>query len=109
MSRCQGWADEAACCSKGSGRLQPQSSKQPCRWFESIRGALSVRARVFRPKALQANAPFPASSARRWAWPLVPSRYEPEDLFRHRSPVDRVMSLEEMEQAIAAALSSPDP
>jgi hypothetical protein len=39
----------------------------------------------------------------------VPSRYEPEDLFRHRSPVDRVMSLEEMEQAIAAAVSSPDP
>ena len=40
---------------------------------------------------------------------LVPSRYEPEDLFRHRPPVDRVMSLEEMEQAIAASVVSPDP
>jgi AbrB family looped-hinge helix DNA binding protein len=40
---------------------------------------------------------------------LVPSRYEPEDLFRHRPPVDRVMSLEDMEQAIAAAVCSPDP
>lgn len=40
---------------------------------------------------------------------LVPSRYEPEDLFRHRPPLSRVMSLEEMEQAIAAAVASPDP
>jgi hypothetical protein len=27
---------------------------------------------------------------------LVASRYEPEELFRHRPPVDRVMGLEEM-------------
>ena len=40
---------------------------------------------------------------------LVPSRYEPEELFRHRPPVDRVLSLEEMEQAIAAAVERPDP
>jgi hypothetical protein len=32
-------------------------------------------------------------------------RYEPEDLFRHRPPVDRVMSLEGMEQAIASVAS----
>jgi hypothetical protein len=37
------------------------------------------------------------------------SRYEPEDLFRHRPPVDRVMGLEDMEQAIAASVASPDP
>lgn len=39
----------------------------------------------------------------------MPSRYAPEDLFRHRPPVNRQMSLEEMEQAVAAALTTPDP
>ena len=37
---------------------------------------------------------------------MVPSRVEPEHLFRHRPPVDRVMGLEDMEQAIAAGLAS---
>jgi AbrB family looped-hinge helix DNA binding protein len=39
---------------------------------------------------------------------LVPSRYEPDDLFRHRPPVDRLMGLEDMEQAIAAGVVSPE-
>lgn len=39
---------------------------------------------------------------------LVPSRYEPEDLFRHRPGVSRVMSIEEMDEAIAAAVSRSD-
>ncbi len=39
---------------------------------------------------------------------LVPSCYVPEDLFRHRPPVDRLMSLEDMEQAIAAGVVSPE-
>ena len=39
---------------------------------------------------------------------LVPSRYEPEDLFRHRPRVSRVMSIEEMDEAIAAAVSRSD-
>ncbi len=37
---------------------------------------------------------------------LVPSRYEPEELFLHRPAVSRCLSLEEMDQAIAAAVSS---
>ena len=39
---------------------------------------------------------------------LVPSRYEPEDLFRDRPRVNRVLSVEEMDQAIAAAVSRPE-
>jgi RES domain-containing protein len=38
-----------------------------------------------------------------------PWSYEPVDLFRHRPPLSRVMSLEAMEQAVAAALATPDP
>jgi hypothetical protein len=34
-----------------------------------------------------------------------PSRYEPEDLFRHRPNVSRVMSMEQMDEAIASAVS----
>ena len=38
---------------------------------------------------------------------LVPSKYEPEELFRHRPNVNRCLSLEQMEQAIAAAAGKP--
>jgi len=34
---------------------------------------------------------------------LVPSKDEPEDLFRDRPPVRRTLSLDDMERAIAAA------
>jgi hypothetical protein len=37
---------------------------------------------------------------------LVPSKYEPEELFRHRPSVSRSLSLEEMDQAIADALTA---
>jgi len=40
---------------------------------------------------------------------LVPSKYEPEDLFRHRPAVRRPMSLADMESAIAAAVGREDP
>jgi hypothetical protein len=40
---------------------------------------------------------------------LVPSRYEPEELFRHRPRVQRVMSVEDMDRAIAAAAGRDDP
>jgi len=37
---------------------------------------------------------------------LVPSKYEPEDLFRHRPTISRSLSLEEMDQTIADAVST---
>lgn len=40
---------------------------------------------------------------------LVPSKYEPEDLFRHRPAVRRPMSLDDMDLAIAAAVDRADP
>jgi AbrB family looped-hinge helix DNA binding protein len=40
---------------------------------------------------------------------LVPAKYEPEDLFRHRPSVQRSMSLADMENAIAAAVGREDP
>ncbi|MFZ9148148.1 AbrB/MazE/SpoVT family DNA-binding domain-containing protein [Vulcanococcus sp.] len=39
---------------------------------------------------------------------LVPSLYEPEELFRHRPAVQRTMTLEEMDRAIAAAAGRED-
>jgi AbrB family looped-hinge helix DNA binding protein len=40
---------------------------------------------------------------------LVPSKDEPKDLFRHRPPVRRPMSLDAMDRAIAAAVNRADP
>jgi hypothetical protein len=37
---------------------------------------------------------------------MVPSKYEPEERFRHRPTVSRSLSLEEMDQAIVDAVSS---
>jgi bifunctional DNA-binding transcriptional regulator/antitoxin component of YhaV-PrlF toxin-antitoxin module len=39
---------------------------------------------------------------------LVPSKYEPEELFLRRPKVNRWLSLEQMEQTIAAAAGNPD-
>jgi AbrB family looped-hinge helix DNA binding protein len=39
---------------------------------------------------------------------LVPSLYEPEDLFRDRPMVQRSMTLEDMDRAIAAAAGRAD-
>jgi len=38
----------------------------------------------------------------------MPLKYEPEDLFRDRPKLDRVMSIEEMDQAIALAAARED-
>ena len=40
---------------------------------------------------------------------LVPAHHEPEELFRNRPRVTRVLSLEDMERAIAAAVDRADP
>jgi AbrB family looped-hinge helix DNA binding protein len=39
---------------------------------------------------------------------LVPSKYEPEELFLNRPKVNRCLSLEQMEQTIAAAIGNSD-
>jgi len=72
-------------------------------------GQLTIPRQLREALGLVAGARLQASIDAHGRLVLVPSRYEPEELFRHRPPVDRVMSLEEMEQAIAAAVASPDP
>jgi len=40
---------------------------------------------------------------------LMPAHHKPEELFRNRSRVTRVLSIDKMERAIAAAVDSDDP
>ena len=47
-----------------------------------------------------------ASIERQGRLELVPAKYEPEDLFHHWPSVSRSLSLEEMDQAIADAVSA---
>ncbi|MFO0038105.1 MAG: hypothetical protein ACK522_04080 [Synechococcaceae cyanobacterium] len=49
-----------------------------------------------------AQASYPSLATVGWG------RYEPDDLFRHRPPLDRLMGLEDMEQAIASGVASPE-
>ncbi|MFO8238291.1 MAG: hypothetical protein R6U00_08615 [Prochlorococcaceae cyanobacterium] len=54
------------------------------------------------------GAKLQASIDRHGRLVLVPSKYEPKDLFRHRPQVERVMSVEDMDRAIAAAAGRAD-
>jgi AbrB family looped-hinge helix DNA binding protein len=56
---------------------------------------------------LAPGARLQASIDRRGRLVLVPSKYEPEDLFL-RPKVNRCLSLEQMEEAIAAAAGRSD-
>jgi len=40
---------------------------------------------------------------------LMPAHHEPEELFRNRPRVNRVMNLDDMDRAIAAAVDRADP
>jgi AbrB family looped-hinge helix DNA binding protein len=73
------------------------------------KGQLTIPRQLREALGLAAGARLQASIDAHGRLVLVPSRYEPEELFRHRPPVDRVMGLEEMELAIAAAVASPEP
>jgi len=75
----------------------------------SSKGQVTIPRQLRQVLGLVAGARLQASIDAQGRLVLVPSRYEPEDLFRHRPPVDRVMGLEDMEQAIAASVASPDP
>ena len=57
---------------------------------------------------LAPGARLQASIDRQGRLVLVPSKYEPEELFLHRPKVNRSLSLEQMEQTIVAAVGNPD-
>jgi AbrB family looped-hinge helix DNA binding protein len=55
---------------------------------------------------LAPGARLQASLDRQGRLVLVPSKYEPDELFRHRPSVSRSLRLEEMDQAIAEAVTA---
>ena len=75
----------------------------------SSKGQLTIPRQLRQALGLAPGARLQASIDAQGRLVLVPSRYEPEDLYRHRPPVDRVMSLETMEQAIVASVANPEP
>lgn len=75
----------------------------------SSKGQLTIPRQMREALGLAPGARLQASIDRHGRLVLVPSKYEPEDLFRHRPTVDRVLSLEDMDRAIAAAASREDP
>ena len=72
------------------------------------KGQLTIPRQLRDALGLAPGARLQASIDRHGRLVLVPSKYEPEDLFRHRPKVNRVMSTDDMDRAIAAAAGSED-
>lgn len=72
------------------------------------KGQLTLPQQLREALGLAPGARLQASIDRHGRLVLVPSKYEPEDLFRHRPKVNRVMSTDDMDRAIAAAAGSED-
>ena len=72
------------------------------------KGQLTIPRQLRDALGLAPGARLQASIDRHGRLVLVPLKYEPEDLFRHRPRLDRVMSIEEMDQAIALAAARED-
>ncbi len=81
-----------------------------CSWAGSgLAVTLMPLARPLRDAlGLAPGARLQASIDRQGRLVLVPSKVEPEDLFLHRPKVNRCLSLEQMEEAIAAAAGRSD-
>ena len=75
----------------------------------SSKGQLTIPRQLREALGLAQGARLQASIDRHGRLVLVPSKYEPEDLFSHRPTVDRVLSLEDMDRGIAAAAGREDP
>lgn len=72
------------------------------------KGQLTLPRQLRDALGLMPGARLQASIDRHGRLVLVPSKYEPEDLFRHRPKVNRVMSTDDMDRAIAAAAGGED-
>jgi AbrB family looped-hinge helix DNA binding protein len=72
------------------------------------KGQLTLPRQLRDALGLAPGARLQASIDRHGRLVLVPSKYEPEDLFRHRPKVNRVMSTDDMDRAIAAAAGGED-
>ncbi|MFM7512496.1 MAG: AbrB/MazE/SpoVT family DNA-binding domain-containing protein [Cyanobium sp.] len=67
------------------------------------KGQLTIPRQLRDALGLAPGARLQASIDRHGRLVLVPSKYEPEDLFRHRPKVNRVMSTDDMDRAIVLA------
>ena len=72
------------------------------------KGQLTIPRQLRDALGLAPGASLQASIDRNGRLVLVPTKYEPEDLFRHRPKLDRVMSIEMLDQAIALAAARED-
>jgi antitoxin PrlF len=67
------------------------------------KGQLTIPRSLRETLGLAPGARLQASIDRNGRLVLVPSKYEPEDLFRDRPKVDQVLSLDDRDRAIALA------
>jgi antitoxin PrlF len=72
------------------------------------KGQLTLPRQLRDALGLAPGARLQASIDRHGRLVLVPSKYEPEDLFRHRPKVNRVMTTDDMDRAIALAAGGED-
>ncbi|MBM5828476.1 MAG: AbrB/MazE/SpoVT family DNA-binding domain-containing protein [Cyanobacteria bacterium M_surface_7_m2_040] len=74
----------------------------------SSKGQLTIPRALRDALGLSAGAQLQASIDQHGRLVLVPAKYEPEDLFLHRPKVNRVMSIDDMDRAIATAAGRAD-
>ena len=72
------------------------------------KGQLTIPRQLRDALGLSPGARLQASIDRNGRLVLVPSKYEPEDLFRDRHKVNRVMTTGDMDRAIALAVGGED-
>ena len=72
------------------------------------KGQLTIPRQLRDALGLSPGARLQASIDRNGRFVLVPSKYEPEDLFRDRPKVNRVMTTGDMDRAIALAVGGED-
>jgi hypothetical protein len=72
------------------------------------KGQLTIPRQLRDALGLAPGARLQASIDRNGRLVLVPSKYEPEDLFRDRPKVNRVMTTADMDRAIALAVGGED-
>jgi AbrB family looped-hinge helix DNA binding protein len=75
----------------------------------SSKGQLTIPRALRDRLGLTAGTRLQASVDAQGRLVLVPAQHEPEELFRNRPRVDRVLSLDDMDRAIAAAVKRADP
>jgi AbrB family looped-hinge helix DNA binding protein len=92
---------------KGSARKADRHNHVMTTVTLTSKGQLTLPRPLRDALGLAPGARLQASIDRQGRLVLVPSKYEPEELFLHRPKVNRCLSLEQMEQTIAAAAGNP--